>query len=86
MQTTGENILEILAQFFTNYQTETNKYTYVRTDSAKLMTGKTADVVAHKKTAPKMCKIIHCILHRHAFAVKRIPDSLRCVIQCNIYC
>jgi hypothetical protein len=45
------------------------------------MTGKTVGVVARMKTVSKMCTSSHCILHRHALAVKRMPNSLKSVLD-----
>jgi hypothetical protein len=45
------------------------------------MTGKTVGVLARIKTVSKMCTISHCILHRHALAVKRMPNSLKSVLD-----
>jgi hypothetical protein len=64
-----------------NHQIDWNKCIDFCTDSAKLMTGKTVDVVARIKTASKMCTSSHCILHRQALAVKRMPNSLKSVLD-----
>jgi hypothetical protein len=45
------------------------------------MTGKTVGAVARIKTVSKMCKSSHCILHRHTLAVKRMPYSLKSVLD-----
>jgi hypothetical protein len=45
------------------------------------MTGKTVGVMARIKIVSKMCTSSHCILHRHAVAVKRMPYSLKSVLD-----
>jgi hypothetical protein len=80
-QITGEDIFQILDQLFINHQIDWNKCIDVCTDGAKSMTGKTVGVVARIKTLSKMCKSSHYILHRHALIVKRMPNSLKSVLD-----
>jgi hypothetical protein len=80
-QITGEDIFRIKDQFFIKHQIDWNKYADVCTDGAKSMTGKTVGVVVCIKTVSKMCTSNHCILHRHALAVKRMPNSLKSLLD-----
>jgi hypothetical protein len=50
-------------------------------DGEKSMTGKTVGTVACIKTVSKLCTSSHCILHRYIPKVKRMPSSLKCVLD-----
>jgi hypothetical protein len=77
---TGENIFEILYQFFINHQTDWNKCIDVCSDSADSMTGKTVDAMVYIKNVSKMCASSHCILHRHVLVVMTMPNSYKSVL------
>ncbi|KAL4104871.1 hypothetical protein QTP88_020147 [Uroleucon formosanum] len=50
------------------------------TDGAKAMVGKTAGVVLRIKEVTNNCSNSHCILHRQALAIKKIPIPLKNVL------
>lgn len=79
--TTGEEIFNSLDQFLTHHQISWQKCSDVCTDGAKAMTGKTAGVVARIKAVAEMCSSSHCMLHRQALAVKKMPTSLKTVLD-----
>jgi len=47
------------------------------TDGAKAMVGKTAGVVSRIKEVTNICSNSHCILHRQALAIKKMPYLLK---------
>ena len=53
----------------------------VCTDGAKAMTGKTSGVISRIKQKVKECSSSHCVLHRHALAGKKMPPSLKEVLD-----
>jgi len=53
----------------------------VCTDSMKAVTGKTSGVISRIKQKVKECSSSHCILHRHALAVKKMLPSLKEVLD-----
>jgi len=53
----------------------------VCTDGAKAMVGATAGVIAKIKEKSKEIRSSHCILHRHAMAMKTMPFSLKNVMD-----
>lgn len=50
-------------------------------DGEKSLTGKLVGTVACIKALYKLCTSSHCILHRHIPKVKRMPSSLKCVLD-----
>jgi hypothetical protein len=53
----------------------------VCTDGVKAMTGKTSGVISRIKRKVKECSSSYCVLHRHALAVKKMPPSLKEVLD-----
>jgi hypothetical protein len=74
-----ERYLSYFTSVFVNHQIDLNKHADVCTDSATSMTRKTLGVVARINTVSKISTNSHCILHRHAWAVKIIPNLLKSV-------
>lgn len=79
--TTGFEIFTVLNNFFIKNQIPWEHCVDICTDGAKAMVGKTSGAVARiKEVAPK-CTSSHCILHRQALAVKKMPPSLKTVLD-----
>jgi hypothetical protein len=53
----------------------------VCTDGAKAVTGKTSGVISIIKEKVKNCSSSHCVLHRHTLAMKKMPPSLKEVLD-----
>lgn len=79
--TTGAEIFKMLNTFFTTNQIPWEHCVDVCTDGAKAMVGKTAGAVARIKEVATKCTSSHCILHRQALAVKKMPLSLTTVLN-----
>ena len=53
----------------------------VCTDGEKAMTGKTSGVISRIKQKVKECSNSHYVLHHHALAGKKMPPSLKEVLD-----
>lgn len=79
--TTGSEIFKILNNFFEKEGLTWNNCIDICTDGAKAMVGKTASAVSRIKEIAKNCSSSHCILHRHALAIKKMPIPLKNVLD-----
>jgi len=79
--TTGVQIFGLLDGFFTENKIPWTNCIDVCTDGAKAMVGATAGAVAKIKEKSKEIRSSHCILHRHALAMKTMPFSLKNVMD-----
>jgi len=50
-------------------------------DGVKAMTGPTVEVITRINEKSKNCSSSHCVLHRHAFAMKQMPESFKKVLD-----
>lgn len=79
--TNGEQIFLAVDTFFTNHTLSWENCIDVCTDGAKSMVGIIAGAVTRIKRVAKNCSSSHCILHRHALATKKMPETLKCVLD-----
>ncbi|GBO45249.1 Zinc finger BED domain-containing protein 5 [Araneus ventricosus] len=70
---TGTEIFKLLDEFFVENSILWDNCVDVCTDGAKAMTGKMSGVIAKIKGKAKGCSSVHCILHQHALAMKKMP-------------
>uniref|UniRef100_A0A674KES1 BED-type domain-containing protein n=1 Tax=Terrapene triunguis TaxID=2587831 RepID=A0A674KES1_9SAUR len=79
--TTGEEILNCINNFIRKHEISWGKCIDVCTDGARAMIGKMKGAVTRiLSVAPESTKS-HCVLHRQALAVKKIPASLKIVLD-----
>lgn len=79
--TTGAEIFRLLDDFFTMNEIPWSNCIDVCTDGAKAMTGSTVGVITRIKEKSKNCSSSHCVLHRHALAMKQMPASFKKVLD-----
>jgi zinc finger BED domain-containing protein 5/7/8/9 len=79
--TTGVQIFGLLDDFLTENQIPWTNCIDVCTDGARAMTGATAGAIAKIKEKSNETTSSHCILHRHALAMKNIPPCLKNVVD-----
>lgn len=79
--TTGAEIFNLVNKYFVENDISWDNCIDVCTDGAKAMVGKTAGAVSRIKTIAKNCSSSHCIIHRQALAVKKMPVSLKTVLE-----
>ncbi|XP_022167750.1 zinc finger BED domain-containing protein 5-like [Myzus persicae] len=79
--TTGVQIFGLLDDFLTENQIPWTNCIDVCTDGAREMTGATAGAIAKIKEKSNETTSSHCILHRHALAMKNIPLCLKNVLD-----
>ena len=74
--TKGEDIFLLIQSFFEEHDISWKNCSSVCTDGAAAIIGKYSGVVARIKSKNSETVAIHCFLHRHALAVKRMPPDL----------
>ena len=79
--TKGEDIFLLIQSFFEEHDISWKNCSSVCTDGAAAMIGKYSGVVARIKSKNSETIAIHCFLHRHALAVKRMPPDLVEVLE-----
>nr|XP_034838509.1 zinc finger BED domain-containing protein 5-like [Maniola hyperantus] len=79
--TTGEEIFKVIDEYMKKNKIDWNKCIDVCSDGAAAMIGKVKGTVSRIKTVAQNCTSSHCILHRHALAVKRVPSDLKQVLD-----
>lgn len=79
--TSGSEIFSLFDAFFIENSIPWNNCIDVCTDGAKAMVGPVAGVVTRIKKVSKNCTSCHCILHRHSLAMKKMPASLKQVLD-----
>ena len=79
--TKGEDIFLLIQSFFEEHDISWKNCSSVCTDGAAAMIGKYSGVVARIKSKNSETVAIHCFLHRHALAVKRMPPDLVEVLE-----
>ena len=77
----GAEIFKLIDEIFTVSGIPWDNCVGVCTDGEKAMTGKTSGVISRIKQKVKECSNSHCVLHHHALAVKKIPPSLKEVLD-----
>ncbi|XP_065408084.1 zinc finger BED domain-containing protein 5-like [Chrysemys picta bellii] len=79
--TTGEAIFNCINNFIRKHEISWGKCIDICTDSARAMIGKMKGAVTRIiSVAPESTKS-HCVLHRQALAVKKIPPYLKIVLD-----
>ncbi len=81
LKTTGENIFNCINDYISINNIDWNKCVSVCTDGAKSMLGNLSGAVTRIKEVAKNCSGVHCILHRYALVTKKIPESLKNVLD-----
>ena len=79
--TSGAEIFKLIDEIFTVSCIPWDNCVDVSTDGAKAMTGKTSDVISRIKQKVKECSSSQCVLHCHVLAVKKMPPSLKEVLD-----
>ena len=79
--TSGTEIFKLIDEFFTVHGIPWDNCVDVCTDGAKAMTGKTSGVISRIKQKVKECSSSHCVHHHQALAVKKMPPSLKQVLD-----
>ena len=83
--TTGLFIFEATKSRFDENQMSFGNLISCATDGAPSMLGKRNDFIAHMKKLRSSILVVHCVVHRHYLAAKKIssdlPESFRVVIQ-----
>lgn len=79
--TTGVQIFGLVDDFLTENQIPWTNCIDVCTDGARAMTGAKAGAVAKINEKSNETASSHCILHRHALAMKNIPPCLNNVVD-----
>ncbi|KAL4149549.1 hypothetical protein QTP88_003477 [Uroleucon formosanum] len=79
--TTGYDIFNMLNNFFEIEGLTWDNCIDICTDGAKAMVGKTAGVILRIKEVTNNCSNSHCILHRQALAIKKMPIPLKNVLD-----
>ncbi|GBN40806.1 Zinc finger BED domain-containing protein 5 [Araneus ventricosus] len=78
---TGTEIFKLLDEFFVENSILWDNCVDVCTDGAKATTGKMSGAIAKIKGKEKVCSSVHCILHQHALAVKKMPPFKKEVLS-----
>lgn len=78
---TDYEIFNMLNNFFEIEGSTWDNCIDICTDGAKAMVGKTAGVVSRIKEVTNNCSNSHCILHRQALAIKKMPIPLKNVLD-----
>ena len=79
--TKGEDIFQVIESFFEEHDISWQNCSRICTDGAAAMVGKYSGVVSRMKNKNSGIVHIHCFLHRHALAIKRMPPDLNEVID-----
>lgn len=79
--TTGEAIFDLVEQYFKEHDLTWTKCVNVCSDGARAMTASYKGFVSRVKDISPETTATHCILHREALAVKRIPKALKGVLD-----
>ncbi|GBM81842.1 hypothetical protein AVEN_107937-1 [Araneus ventricosus] len=75
--TTGTEIFKLLDEFLAENVILWDNCIDVCTDGEKSMTCKTSGAIAKIKEKAKGCSSSHCILHRHAIEMKKMPSFIK---------
>ncbi|GBO12355.1 Zinc finger BED domain-containing protein 5 [Araneus ventricosus] len=78
---TGTGIFKLLDECFVENSILWDNYVDVCTYGAKAMTGKMSGTVAKIRGKAKGCSSVHCILHQHALAMKKMPPFKKEVLS-----
>lgn len=79
--TSGTEIFKLVDTFFSENSILWDNCVDVCTDGAKAMTGKISGAIAKIKEKAKGCSSSHCVLHRHALAMKKMPPFIKEVLD-----
>ena len=83
-RTTGETIFDLVDSYLSASGLSWSNCVDVCSDGAAAMTGRHRGFVSRVKEVAHHVSSSHCILHREALAMKRIPDNLRSVLEGTI--
>ena len=78
---TGEEIFNCINSFMQKHEIEWEKCVDVCSDASRAMDGKIAEAVTLIKYVAPESTSSHCLLYRHALAVKTMPTSLKNVLD-----
>lgn len=78
---TGEEIFNCINSFMQKHEIEWEKCVDVCSDASRAMDGKIAEAVTLIKYVAPESTSSHCLLYRHALAVKTMPASLKNVLD-----
>ncbi|GBN66542.1 Zinc finger BED domain-containing protein 5 [Araneus ventricosus] len=78
---TGTEIFKLLDEFFVENSILWDNCVDVCTDGTKAMTGKMSGAIVKIKGKTKGCSRVHCILHQHALAMKKMPPFKKEVLS-----
>ena len=79
--TKGEDIFLLIQSFFEEHNISWKNSSSVCTDGAAAMIGEYSGAAARTKSKNSETVALHCFLHRHALAVKRMPPDLVDVLE-----
>lgn len=79
--TTGEEIFKVIDNYMNVHNIHWNKCVDVCSDGAAALTGKIKGTVTRIKNVAPKCSSSHCVLHRHALVVKKIPHEVKKVLD-----
>lgn len=79
--TTGDEIFKAIDNYFHEHNLDWSKCVNICTDGAAAMVGKTKGAVSRMKQKATNATSSHCIIHRHSFATKRMPEDLQAVLN-----
>lgn len=79
--TTGEEIFKVIDCYMTKHNIDWKKCIDVHSDGAAAMVGKIKGTVSKIKNIAPGCNSSHCILHRYALVVKKMPAELKEVLD-----
>ena len=79
--TSGQAIFDLVDSYLSDHQISWTKCINVCTDGAGSMTGRHKGFITRVKEVAENTTATHCIIHREALAAKRIPASLKKVLD-----
>lgn len=79
--TTGRAIFQLVDSYLSDHEINWSKCINVCTDGAGSMTGRYKGFVTRVKEVAENVTSTHCVIHREALAAKRIPASLKKVLD-----
>lgn len=82
---TGEEIFNCINGFMQRHEIEWEKCVDVCSDASRAMDGKIAEAVTFIKYVAPESTSSHCLLYRHALAVKIMPTTLKNVLDRSIF-
>ncbi|RXM29625.1 Zinc finger BED domain-containing protein 5 [Acipenser ruthenus] len=78
---TGEEIFNLINDFFSEHSLSWNSLKYVCSDGATAMTGRVNGVIARFRKENPSVQWLHCVIHREALASKKRSTELHEVLN-----